>query len=125
MANGFGADDNVVVQDSDLAPPGTDGVLSRQASKVLDLALLGNLDEGSAGELANDTKLTSILGGPSPGRGPTTLGATNVGVVGEVIEVNVVAAESLVGVSLFDNGKALLALDLLLLAKLNSLVVLP
>jgi hypothetical protein len=125
VVNGFRANDHVVVQDSDLAPSGTNGVLSRQASKVLNLTLLGDLDECSTAELANDTELASVLGSPSPGRRTTTLGATNVGVVGKVVEVDVVATESLVGIALLDNGKTLLALNLLLLAEFDGFVVLP
>jgi hypothetical protein len=125
VANGLGADDNVVVQDTDLAPAGADGVLGREAAEVLDLALLRDLDEGGSAELANDTELTSVLGSPTPGRGSTTLGTTDISVVREIVEVHVVASEGLVGITRLDNGQTLLALNLLLLAKLDSCVVLP
>ena len=125
VANGLGADDNVVVQDTDLAPAGADGVLCREAAEVLDLALLGDLDESSSAELADDTELTSVLGSPTPGRGSTTLGTTDISVVREVVEVHVVASEGLVGIARLDDGQTLLALNLLLLAKLDSCVVLP
>jgi len=65
VTNGLGADDDIVVQDTDLAPsrPNT---LCGEATHVLDLTILEDLNERSTGELAYDTEFAAIASGPAP-----------------------------------------------------------
>lgn len=66
VANSLGADDHVVVQDTDLSPSGSD-TLSWETTDVLHLSVAENFNESSTGKLTNDAELsTTSLVPPSP-----------------------------------------------------------
>src|SRR5690348_7427353 len=61
----LGADVGVVADDFDVAPA-SGGCLRVEPADVLEIAVLGDLDEANTVPLPNDSKLSAIWGGPSP-----------------------------------------------------------
>lgn len=61
----LGANDDPVPQDTNLTPARADA-LRRETAKVLQFAVLEDLDEGGARELAHDRDLSTIPCSPSP-----------------------------------------------------------
>jgi hypothetical protein len=80
MVDGFGADDSMVTEDSDLSPVGANGIVLRKTTKVDQLALGADFCERSAVVLANGDELATTVGGPSPARGSTSVFAAKIGV---------------------------------------------
>lgn len=65
VANSLGADDNIVLPDTDLAPDDGNGRLWK-TTEVYELASRGDLDESRTVGLTDDTKLTSVWRSPTP-----------------------------------------------------------
>jgi hypothetical protein len=108
MVDGFGTDDSIVTEDSDLPPVGTNGVVLRKTTKVDHLALRADLGERCAVVLPDRDKFTTTVGGPTPARGSTSEVAAEIGVGKEVVEVDVAAPEGVVAVSRDGSSKAVL-----------------
>jgi hypothetical protein len=109
MVDGFGADDSIVTEDSDLSPVGANGIVLRKTTKVDQLALGADFCERSAVVLANGDELATTVGGPSPARGSTSVVAAKIGVGKEVIKVDVAAPEGVVPVSRDGSNEPILA----------------
>jgi hypothetical protein len=65
MAYGLAPNDHEIILATDFAPRAWGGVLG-QASKVRQLALLGNFGKGSSILLADGDKFTAIVRSPTP-----------------------------------------------------------
>jgi hypothetical protein len=87
VITGLGADDHVVLVRSNLTPLRRQRVFGETA-EVGHLAVRADLDEGSAVVLADGDELTTIIGGPTPGRGALTSRATKGGMAEEVVEID-------------------------------------
>lgn len=81
------ADNDIVIEDSNLAPSRT-LALRWKTAHVLHLAILEDLDECSTGELAHNGKLAAVCSPPAPRRASPTFRATHVGMAEEVVKVH-------------------------------------
>jgi hypothetical protein len=108
MVDGFGTDDSIVTENSDLPPVGTNGVVLRKTAKVDHLALRADLCKRSSVVLPDRNKFATTVGGPAPARGSTSIVAAKIGVGKEVIEIDVAAPEGVVAVSRDGSSKAVL-----------------
>lgn len=107
MALKLGSDEHVVPVGTDLLPKRARGIwrVAGQIANDEKLSLGENLDQRCAVKLTNSDELTARVGvRPTPGRGtgPTVrVGgrATELGVVDEVVQVHVLAAEALAWVA--------------------------
>lgn len=106
MALGLRTNDNVVLVSADFAPDDRGRVLGKTA-EVDELALGRDLGEGSTVTLANGNELTTVVRSPAPRGGALTTVAAEVGMAQEVNEVEAVAAEGVVGITLNGNSKAI------------------
>lgn len=88
VLDSLGADDNQVAKGPDLSPPRADRVVLGQPAEVHQLALGGDLCERCAVVLADSNKFTPILRCPSPRRGPKALGASEVCMGEEMVQVD-------------------------------------
>lgn len=88
VLDGLGADDDQVAEGPDFSPPRADRVVLGQPAEVDKLALGGDLGEGCSVVLADSNKLTPVLGCPSPRRGPKALGASEVCMGEEMVQVD-------------------------------------
>lgn len=103
MAGGLTADDDVVLVSAEFTPDGLGRVL-REATEVDELARRGDLSEGGTISLSNNGKLATVGAGPTPGRRSLAGGRAKVGVALEVVEVDLVALKSVVGIARDDLG---------------------
>lgn len=87
VAGCLASDDDVVLVASDLSPDGVAGVLG-QTSKVDKLTSRGDLSKGSTVGLSNDDEFTASVTGPTPRGSTLSSCASKIGVVLEVVEVN-------------------------------------
>ena len=88
MLDSLGADDNQVAEGPDFSPPRADGVVLWESAEVDQLALGGYLGEGGPVVLADGDELAPVFGGPSPRGGPKALGASEVCMGEEVVQVD-------------------------------------
>lgn len=88
VLDSFGADDDQVADGPDLSPPRADGVVLGKSAEVDKLALRGDLGEGCSVVLSYGNKLTPVLGCPSPRGGPKALGASEVCMGEEMVQVD-------------------------------------
>lgn len=88
VLDGLGADNDQVAEGPDFPPPRADGVVLREAAEVDQLALRGYLGEGGPVVLADGDELAPVLGRPSPRGGPEALGASEVCMGEEVVQVD-------------------------------------
>jgi hypothetical protein len=109
VVDGFGTDDSIVTEDSDLSPVGTNGVVLRKTAKVDHLALRTDLGERCAVVLTDRDEFTTAIGGPAPARGSTSVVAAKIGVGKEVVKVDVAAPEGVVAVSRDGSSESVLA----------------
>ena len=79
VVDGLGANDHVLLVTLYLTPSGERRML-RQASEVLDLAVLCDLGESGAIFLTDGNELATVLGDPAPSVGTLTSEGTKVGV---------------------------------------------
>jgi hypothetical protein len=93
VARGLAADNDEALVAADLAPDGRAAVL-RQAAKIRQPTIRGDLDKCGAVRLRNDAKLTAVVAGPSPGRGTLASAASEVSMAAEVVKVNLKRSES-------------------------------
>jgi hypothetical protein len=109
VVDGFGTDDSIVTEDSDLSPVGTNGVVLRKTAEVDHLALRADLCERSAVVLTDRDEFTTTIGGPTPAGRSTSIVAAEIGVGKEVIKVDVAAPEGVVAVSRDGSSESVLA----------------
>ena len=89
VADTFGADDEAVTNNLDLTPD--DGVVvGRKATKVLKLAVLGDLGEGGTVSLTDGNKVSALVR-PTPGTTSLTNSITELLVRLEIVHVDVLA----------------------------------
>lgn len=88
VLDSLGADDDQVAEGPDLPPPRADRVVLGKSAEVDKLALGGDLGKGCSVVLAYGNKLSSILGRPTPRGGPKALGASEVCMGKEVVQVD-------------------------------------
>lgn len=109
---GLAPNDDVALVPLDLPPHGGQraGVLG-QAAQVDELALLADLGERRAVLLSDGDELASLAVGPAPGAGAETILAAELGMGLEVVEIQVLALEGILGVAGDVGGDAVLAGD--------------
>lgn len=96
VLDGLGANDEEVIDDTDLTPVGAKTAILGETSDVAKLALAGDLGKGGTVVLTDGDELTAVGRGPAPRRGASSAPAAQVGVGEEVVQVNVVALERVV-----------------------------
>ena len=97
----FAANDDVALVTLDLPPKGRrSGSVLRQAAEINELPFVGDFRKSGAIRLSDSDKLPSLGACPAPRAGSLAGRASQLGMVFEVVEVEVAAAESVLGVPL-------------------------
>ena len=125
VVDGFGADKDVALVALDFSPErGRGRGVLRETAEIDELALLGDLGKGGAVFLSDGDELTALGRSPAPGTGALAGTGTELGVRLEVVQVEVVAAEGVLGVAGDVGGVPLLAGDVVELGRGELLVLL-
>lgn len=88
VLDSLGADDDQVTEGPNFSPSGADGVVLGEPTEVDQLALGGDLGEGCSVVLADSNELAPILGRPTPRGGPKALGASEICMGKEVVQID-------------------------------------